>query len=96
MTTTTQNMAPTPPTQPRLNQTLTLSNPENATTTMLRWERAGGGGFALPLSDFPSIPLCGATCFLALQQFPCLYVFFVGGLGKMGAPRGWYGEEERR
>jgi len=63
---------------------------------MLRWERAGGGGYALPLSDFLSIPLCGTTCFLALQQFPCLYVFFAGGLGKMGAPQGWYGEEERR
>jgi len=39
--------------------------------------------------------LCRATCLIDSQKFP-LYVYFVGGLGKMGAPWVWYGEEERR
>jgi len=47
------------------------------------------------LSDSPFMLQCCAICFLALQKFP-LYVYFVGGLGKMAAPWGWDGEEERR
>jgi len=33
---------------------------------------------------------------LLLVLLALLCIYFVGSLGKMGAPWGWYGEEERR
>jgi hypothetical protein len=84
-------------TQSHLSQTLVPLRLENDMTGMQEWRRAGEGKLALPLSDTPSMLLCHATCFLALQHLFLFCLFtLLADLGKMGTPWGWYGEEERR
>jgi len=50
-----------------------------------------GESFGVPLSRFLSLH---AFCFAQFLFFVALFLF--GGLGKMGAPWGWYGEGERK